>query len=91
MSRQNRRRESGSTPPVGSSRKTIGGSWRIAQPERQSLAPAAGQRPRELAFAAPQAGHLEHEIATSGETLAGQSVHPSEEGDVLIDGQRLVE
>ena len=32
MSRQKRRRDSGSTPPVGSSRNTIGGSWRIAQP-----------------------------------------------------------
>ena len=46
MSRQNWRRDSGSTPPVGSSRKTIGGSWRIAQPSASRCRQPPGERSR---------------------------------------------
>ena len=91
MRLQNWRRDSGSTPPVGSSRKTIGGSWRMAQPSarrcRQPPARSAARvcsRPRE-------AGHLEDERAARVEPRALEAVDAAEEPDVLIDGQPLVE
>ena len=59
--------------------------------KREPLTPPTRQCPRELVFAAPKAGHLEHEVTTSSKALAGQSVHTSEERDVLIDSERLVE
>ena len=90
--RQNWRRDSGSTPPVGSSRKTIGGSWRIAQPSaRRCRQPPARSRAQRL-LAAGEAGHLDARSARrASSSLAIEPVDAAEEADVLIDGQQLVE
>ena len=61
MSRQNWRRDSGSTPPVGSSRKRIGGSWRIAQPSASRWRQPPARSRVSVVLAAGEAGHLEHE------------------------------
>ena len=89
--RQNCRRDSGSTPPVGSSRKTIAGSWRIAQPSaRRCRQPPA--RSRASASSRPgQPGHLEHERAGAPPDARGSSRRCRRRTDVLIDGQQLVE
>ena len=68
-------------PPEPAPRERIDASGRLVEkhdrrlvedraPEGQSLPPAAGQGPRQLAFTAAQAGHLEHEVAARGQPLA---------------------
>ena len=52
MRSQNRRRDSGSTPPVGSSRNTIGGSCRMAQPSASRCRQPPG-RSRVSVFSRP--------------------------------------
>ena len=91
MSSQNSRRDSGSTPPVGSSRKTIARLVEDRAAERQPLTPAAGEIGGAHALAAVQAGHVEHEPPARFQTIAVEAVDAAEEPDVLIDGQALVE
>ena len=91
MSSQKRRREAGSTPPVGSSRKTIRGSWRTAQPRaRRCFQPTERvrvrlrSRPSRPAISRTQA----RRVSTA---FFGQAVGAAEEADVLDHGQVLVE
>ena len=91
ISRQNCRRDSGSTPPVGSSRNTIGGSWRIAQPSARRWRQPPGRsrvsvcsRPRRPAISSTNARRAASRSAV-------EPVDAAEEADVLIDGQQLVE
>ena len=70
MSRQNWRRDSGSTPPVGSSRNTIGGSWRMAQPSASRCRQPPESSPVSVVSRPVQACHLEHNVAARGEPRA---------------------
>src|SRR6185436_14763411 len=60
-------------------------------PERQALTPSAGEIGGEHLLAAAETCHVEHEVASLGEPRAGNAVDAAEEGDVLIDGELLVE
>ena len=92
MSRQNCRRDSGSTPPVGSSRKRIARLVENRAAEREALTPAAREVARELPLAALQSGHLQHERrARRSRASRSRPYSAGEELDVLIDGQQLVE
>ena len=92
MSVQNWRRDSGSTPPVGSSRKTIGGSWRIAQPSARRCRQPPARSAARVCSRPSQAGHVDDERAGASSSRAPvEPVDAAEEPDVLIDGQLLVE
>jgi hypothetical protein len=58
--------------------------------ERQALTPAAGEGSRQLTLSPAQARHLQDEVAPGCESITFEPIHAPEEGDVLIDGQRLV-
>ena len=91
ISRQNWRRDNGSTPPVGSSRKRIAGSCRIAHPSasRCRQPPA---RSRASVFSRPARPAISiTKRAPLGELRRAQPVDAAEERDVLVDGQQLVE
>ena len=91
MRSQNCRRDSGSTPPVGSSRNTMGGWWRMAQPSasRWRQPPA---RSRVRVCSRPSRPAISRTNARrSLEGVAVAVLDAAEEPDVLIDGQRLVE
>ena len=59
ISRQNCRRDSGSTPPVGSSRNRIAGSCRIAQPSASRWRQPPARSRASVCSRPAQAGHLD--------------------------------
>ena len=91
MRLQNSRRDSGSTPPVGSSRKTIGGSWRIAQPSARRWRQPPARSPRRVCSrpSSPAISSTKRRRASSRRAI--EAVDAAEEADVLVDGQPLVE
>ena len=91
ISFQNMRRDTGSTPPVGSSRKTIGRLVQDGAAEREPLPPAAGEIDGARVLAALESGHLEDEAAPLFEPAAAEAVDAAEERDVLIDGEIAIE
>ena len=88
---QKLRRDAGSTPDVGSSRKRIGGSCSTAQPSaRRWRQPPASSDVIEL-LAAAQAGHLQRPGDARVALRAAHVVDAGEEQQVLRDRQVLVQ
>ena len=90
MRRQNCRRDSGSTPPVGSSRKRMAGSCRIAQPSaRRCRQPPA--RSRASWRSRPASPAISSTNRRRSASAAGQPVDAAEELDVLVDREQFVQ
>ncbi len=85
------RREIGSTPEVGSSRKRIRRLVQDGGAQSQPLPPAAGQLAREALLSSHQSRHLERPRLACGLPLLGDAVDAAVEVQVLLDGEILVE
>ena len=91
MSRQKSRREIGSTPLVGSSRKTTRGSWRTAQARaRRCFQPPGSSPVSRSSLPSRPAMRSAQRLALAGRRPP-QAVDAAEEAQVLGDGEVVVE
>src|ERR1035437_1751815 len=93
ISFQNAPRAMGSTPEVGSSRNSTGGSCRMGEPSASPCfpAPAPGQRARQCPPPLREVGHFEHVVLARRAPFPRHVVHAAEEVDVLFHRQIVVE
>ena len=88
-SRQKSRRETGSTPVVGSSSTSSSGVWTSVQTSASFCFMPPGQPLGEAVAEGRHAHHLEQRVAARG--VVAHVVDLGEEGDVLVDAEVAVE
>ena len=85
MRSQNRRREAGSTPEVGSSRNRIGGRCSTAQPSARRCCQPPASVATSACLAAAEAGHVDRKAHALGELVARHAIDAAEEAQILLD------
>ena len=85
MRSQNRRRDAGSTPEVGSSRNRIGGRCRTAQPSASRCCQPPASVATRCLLAPGKAGHVDREAHPLGQLGARHPIDAAEEAQILLD------